>query len=33
MGATAKLGLFALGLMTVFAAAFGVGVLVGPILS
>lgn len=30
---TTKLGLFGLGLVTVFAAMFGVGTLVGPVLS
>jgi len=32
MGVTAKLGLYALGLVAVFAAAFGVGGQVGPVL-
>ena len=32
MNVTAKLGLYALGLVAVFAAAFGVGDLVGPVL-
>ncbi|MFJ9556266.1 hypothetical protein ACIRPH_20825 [Nocardiopsis sp. NPDC101807] len=32
MNVTAKLGLYALGLVAVFAAAFGVGGLAGPVL-
>lgn len=31
MGVTAKLGLYALGLVVVFVAAFGVGSMVGPV--
>ncbi|GHD24773.1 hypothetical protein [Nocardiopsis kunsanensis] len=32
MGVTTKLGLYALGLVAVFGAMFGVGSLVGPVL-
>ncbi|MER6626329.1 hypothetical protein [Streptomyces sp. NPDC000931] len=32
MGVTAKLALYAVGLVVVFVAAFGVGTLVGPVL-
>ncbi|MBB6120792.1 hypothetical protein [Nocardiopsis algeriensis] len=32
MGVTAKLGLYALGLVVVFVAMFGVGSVVGPVL-
>lgn len=32
MGVTTKLGLYAVGLVVVFAAAFGAGNLVGPVL-
>ena len=32
MGVTTKLGLYAAGLVVVFAAAFGVGSMVGPVL-
>ncbi|MEV2277916.1 hypothetical protein AB0I72_20255 [Nocardiopsis sp. NPDC049922] len=32
MGVTTRLGLFALGLVAVFAAMFGVGSVVGPLL-
>ncbi|GAB3695074.1 hypothetical protein [Nocardiopsis oceani] len=33
MGVATKLGLYAAGLVVVFAAAFGVGSMVGPVLS
>lgn len=32
MGVTTKLGLYAVGLVVVFTAAFGVGSIVGPVL-
>lgn len=32
MGVTTKLGLYAVGLVVVFAAAFGAGSMVGPVL-
>lgn len=32
MGVTTKLGLYAVGLVVVFAAAFGAGSIVGPVL-
>ncbi|WP_017603673.1 hypothetical protein [Nocardiopsis alkaliphila] len=32
MGVTTKLGLYAAGLVVVFAAAFGVGSMIGPVL-